>query len=75
MTELDDVSEFDLYRKMAAAGRPPAPATGVEFLDRSSTARVKTRWAAPEKFRTVVLLDSRASPTGDAEMLAIPIGT
>src|SRR2546428_12324110 len=78
MTELDDVSEFDLYRKMAAArtassaGDPES-----EFLGQIVDSEVKDALGElPEKFRTVVLLDVEGFSYKEiAEMLAIPIGT
>jgi RNA polymerase sigma-70 factor (ECF subfamily) len=77
-TELDDVSEFDLYRKMSdgratsTAGDPES-----EFLERIVDTEVKDALSdLPEKFRTVVLLDVEGFSYKEiAEMLEIPIGT
>ncbi len=78
MTELDEVPEFDLYRKMsdtragAAPGNPES-----EFLERIVDTEVKDALGElPEKFRTVVLLDVEGFSYKEiAEMLEIPIGT
>jgi RNA polymerase sigma-70 factor (ECF subfamily) len=78
MTELDDVSEFDLYRKMSAA-RTAASAGDPEseFLEQIVDTEVKDALGElPEKFRTVVLLDVEGFSYKEiAEMLDIPIGT
>ena len=78
MTELDDVSEIDLYRKMSNARA--SRATGdpeSEFLERIVDSEVKDALGElPEKFRTVVLLDVEGFSYKEiAEMLEIPIGT
>jgi RNA polymerase sigma-70 factor (ECF subfamily) len=77
-TELDDVDEFSLYRRMAA-DRPSTSATDPEreFLDSIVSSEVKEALAdLPEKFRTAVLLDVEGFSYKEiAEMLAIPIGT
>src|SRR5438094_4670924 len=77
-TELDDVDEFSLYRKMSdlrAASSSPDPET--EFLNGIVDTEVKDALAdLPEKFRSVVLLDVEGFSYKEiAEMLAIPIGT
>ena len=77
-TELDDVDEFSLYRRMAA-DRPASSATDPEreFLDGIVSSEVKDALAdLPEKFRTTVLLDVEGFAYKEiAEMLGIPIGT
>jgi RNA polymerase sigma-70 factor (ECF subfamily) len=78
MTELDDVSEIDLYRKMSNARA--SRATGdpeSEFLEGIVDSEVKDALNdLPEKFRTVVLLDVEGFSYKEiAEMLEIPIGT
>ena len=78
MTELDDVSEFDLYRKMSDARAASAPGDPEsEFLERIVDSEVKDALNdLPEKFRTVVLLDVEGFSYKEiAEMLDIPIGT
>jgi len=77
-TELDDVSEFDLYRRMSdarAASTSGDPES--EFLERIVDSEVKDALNdLPEKFRTVVLLDVEGFSYKEiAEMLEIPIGT
>ena len=77
-TELDDVDEFSLYRKMSdlrAASASPDPET--EFLNGIVDAEVKDALGdLPEKFRSVVLLDVEGFSYKEiAEMLGIPIGT
>ena len=77
-TELDDVDEFSLYKRMSdlrtasSAGNPET-----EFLDGLVDSEVKDALAElPEKFRSVVLLDVEGFSYKEiAEMLAIPIGT
>ena len=77
-TELDDVDEFSLYRRMSdlktasAQGDPEA-----EFLNGLVDGEVKDALAElPEKFRSVVLLDVEGFSYKEiAEMLGIPIGT
>jgi RNA polymerase sigma-70 factor (ECF subfamily) len=77
-TELDDVDEFSLYRRMSDlktssnAGDPES-----EFLNGLVDAEVKDALAElPEKFRSVVLLDVEGFSYKEiAEMLDIPIGT
>lgn len=77
-TELDDVDEFSLYRRMAGgaaatASRDPES----EFLNGLVDTEVKDALAElPEKFRSVVLLDVEGFSYKEiAEMLGIPIGT
>ena len=77
-TELDDVDEFSLYRRMSAdraASSSPDPER--EFLDGIISTEVREALAAlPEKFRTTVLLDVEGFAYKEiAEMLDIPIGT
>ncbi len=77
-TELDDVDEFSLYRRMAgapAASTSPDPES--EFLNGIVDTEVKDALAElPEKFRSVVLLDVEGFSYKEiAEMLGIPIGT
>ena len=77
-TELDDVDEFSLYRKMSdlrAASASPDPET--EFLNGLVDTEVKDALGdLPEKFRSVVLLDVEGFSYKEiAEMLGIPIGT
>ena len=77
-TELDDVDEFSLYRRMSDlktssnAGDPES-----EFLNAIVDTEVKDALAElPEKFRSVVLLDVEGFSYKEiAEMLDIPIGT
>jgi RNA polymerase sigma-70 factor (ECF subfamily) len=77
-TELDDVDEFSLYRRMSDlktssnAGDPES-----EFLNGLVDTEVKDALAElPEKFRSVVLLDVEGFSYKEiAEMLDIPIGT
>ena len=77
-TELDDVDEFSLYRRMSdlktssTAGDPES-----EFLNGLVDTEVKDALAdLPEKFRSVVLLDVEGFSYKEiAEMLDIPIGT
>jgi RNA polymerase sigma-70 factor, ECF subfamily len=77
-TELDDVDEFSLYRRMSDlktssnAGDPES-----EFLNGIVDTEVKEALAElPEKFRSVVLLDVEGFSYKEiAEMLDIPIGT
>ena len=77
-TELDDVDEFSLYRRMTgapAASTSPDPES--EFLKGVVDTEVKDALAElPEKFRSVVLLDVEGFSYKEiAEMLGIPIGT
>jgi len=77
-TELDDVDEFSLYKRMSdlrtssSAGNPET-----EFLDGLVDSEVKDALTElPEKFRSVVLLDVEGFSYKEiAEMLDIPIGT
>ena len=77
-TELDDVDEFSLYRRMSDlktssnAGDPES-----EFLNGIVDTEVKDALTElPEKFRSVVLLDVEGFSYKEiAEMLDIPIGT
>src|SRR5207247_8687225 len=77
MTELDDVSEFDLYRKMSDARATSSGDPESEFLERIVDTEVKDALGElPEKFRTVVLLDAEGFSYKEiAETLEIPIGT
>jgi len=75
-TELDDVEENTLHRRMTEAGAdPPEP----EQVVLDSVVEGQTREALeelPEHFRTVVLLDAEGFACKEiAEMLDIPIGT
>ena len=77
-TELGDVDEFSLYRRMSdlrAASASPDPET--EFLNGIVDSEVKDALNdLPEKFRSVVLLDVEGFSYKEiAEMLGIPIGT
>jgi RNA polymerase sigma-70 factor (ECF subfamily) len=77
-TELEDVDEFSLYRRMSdlrASSSSQEPET--EFLNGIVDTEVKDALAElPEKFRQVVLLDVEGFSYKEiAEMLAIPIGT
>ena len=77
-TELDDVDEFSLYRRMSdlrASSSSSEPET--EFLNGIVDTEVKDALGElPEKFRQVVLLDVEGFSYKEiAEMLAIPIGT
>jgi RNA polymerase sigma-70 factor (ECF subfamily) len=77
-TELDDVDEFSLYRRMSdlrSSSSSPNPET--EFLNGVVDTEVKDALAdLPEKFRQVVLLDVEGFSYKEiAEMLDIPIGT
>jgi len=77
-TELDDVDEFSLYRRMSTerpASSSPDPER--EFLDGIVSSEVKDALAAlPEKFRTTVLLDVEGFSYKEiAEMVGVPIGT
>lgn len=78
-TELDDVDEFSLYRRMASGGpaASASPDPEKEFLDGIVDIEVKNALAElPEKFRSVVLLDVEGFSYKEiAEMLGIPIGT
>jgi RNA polymerase sigma-70 factor (ECF subfamily) len=77
-TELEDVDEFSLYKRMSdlktssSSGNPET-----EFLDGLVDSEVKDALAElPEKFRSVVLLDVEGFSYKEiAEMLDIPIGT
>jgi len=77
MTELDDVSEFDLYRKMSDARATSSGDPESEFLERIVDTEVKDALGElPEKFRTVVLLDVEGFSYKEiAEMVGVPIGT
>ncbi len=77
-TELDDVDEFSLYRRMSDL--KTSTDTGdpeTEFLNGIVDGEVKDALAElPEKFRSVVLLDVEGFAYKEiAEMLDIPIGT
>jgi RNA polymerase sigma-70 factor (ECF subfamily) len=77
-TELEDVDEFSLYKRMSdlktssSSGNPET-----EFLDGLVDSEVEDALAElPEKFRSVVLLDVEGFSYKEiAEMLDIPIGT
>ena len=77
-TELDDVDEFSLYRRMAA-DRPASSSSDPEreFLDGIVSSEVKEALEAlPERFRATVLLDVEGFSYKEiAAMLDIPIGT
>ncbi len=78
LTELDDVDEASLYRRMAdpnaasTAGDPEG-----ELLRNTVDDQVRSALAdLPEKFRTTVLLDVEGFSYKEmAEMLDVPIGT
>src|ERR671931_1073858 len=77
-TELDDVDEFSLYRRMSEdrpASSSPEPER--EFLDGIVSSEVKEALAdLPEKFRATVLLDVEGFSYKEIEeMLGVPIGT
>jgi RNA polymerase sigma-70 factor (ECF subfamily) len=77
-TELEDVDEFSLYRRMSdlrASSSSSEPET--EFLNGIVDTEVKDALGElPEKFRQVVLLDVEGFSYKEiAEMLGIPIGT
>ena len=77
-TELDDVDEFSLYRRMSTerpASSSPDPER--EFLDGIVSSEVTDALQElPEKFRTTVLLDVEGFSYKEiAEMVGIPIGT
>jgi RNA polymerase sigma-70 factor (ECF subfamily) len=77
-TELDDVDEFSLYRRMSdlrASSSSSEPET--EFLNGIVDTEVKDALGElPDKFRQVVLLDVEGFSYKEiAEMLGIPIGT
>lgn len=77
-TELDDVDEFSLYRRMSGgAGATASRDPETEFLATVVDTEVKDALAElPEKFRSVVLLDVEGFSYKEiAEMLGIPIGT
>ncbi len=77
-TELDDVDEFSLYKRMSGLRTSSAsPDPEQEFLDGIVDSEVKDALAAlPEKFRSTVLLDVEGFSYKEiAEMLSIPIGT
>lgn len=77
-TELDDVDEFSLYRRMSGgAGATASRDPETEFLATVVDSEVKDALAElPEKFRSVVLLDVEGFSYKEiAEMLGIPIGT
>lgn len=77
-TELEDVDEFSLYKRMSdlrASSSSGDPET--EFLNGLVDSEVKDALVElPEKFRQVVLLDVEGFSYKEiAEMLDIPIGT
>jgi RNA polymerase sigma-70 factor (ECF subfamily) len=77
-TELDDVDEFSLYKRMSdlrTSSESGNPET--EFLNGIVDSEVKDALTdLPEKFRQVVLLDVEGFSYKEiAEMLDIPIGT
>ena len=77
-TELDDVDEFSLYRRMSSDGTAASSSDPErEFLDGIVSSEVTDALEAlPEKFRTTVLLDGEGFSYKEiAEMLGIPIGT
>lgn len=75
-TELDDVEEATLYRRMTGAGAGTADPER-EVLDSVVDAEVQGALDdLPERFRTVVLLDVEGFSYKEiADMLQIPIGT
>ena len=76
-TELDDVEEATLYRRMTGSGTASSPDPEASLLDKTIDSEVKDALEElPEKFRTVVLLDVEGFAYKEiAEMLDIPIGT
>ena len=76
-TELDDVDESALYRQMTGASAASAIGQPESILDQVVDTEVtEALEELPEKFRTVVLLDSEGFSYKEmAEMLQIPIGT
>ena len=77
-TELDDVDEFSLYRRMSANGAGSGSSDPErEFLNGIVSTEVKDALQAlPERFRTTVLLDVEGFSYKEiAETLGIPIGT
>jgi len=77
-TELEDVDEFSLYRRMSDLRTSSAPGDPeAELLNGLVDTEVKAALAElPEKFRSVVLLDVEGFSYKEiAEMLDIPIGT
>jgi len=76
-TELDDVDEFSLYRRMSRDRPASSTDPEQEFLDGIVSTEVKDALGAlPEKFRATVLLDVEGFSYKEiAEMLEIPIGT
>ncbi len=75
-TELDDVEEATLYRRMTGAGAGTADPER-EVLDSVVDTEVQGALdELPERFRTVVLLDVEGFSYKEiADMLQIPIGT
>ena len=77
-TELDDVEESILYRRMRNVSPGSAsPDPEAELIDNTLSSEVKEALEAlPEKFRTTLLLDVEGFSYKEiAEMLDIPIGT
>jgi len=77
-TELDDIEEGTLYRRMTGTGAASSsPDPEASLLDGTVDAEVKNALEElPEKFRTVVLLDVEGFAYKEiAKMLDIPIGT
>jgi RNA polymerase sigma-70 factor (ECF subfamily) len=77
-TELEDVDEFSLYRRMSDLRTSSAPGDPeAELMNGLVDTEVKDALAElPEKFRTVVLLDVEGFSYKEiAAMLDIPIGT
>src|SRR5438128_5514348 len=76
-TELHDVDEFSLYRRMSRDRPASSTDPQQEFLDGIVSTEVKDALAAlPEKFRATVLLDVEGFSYKEiAEILEIPIGT
>jgi len=77
-TELEDVDEFSLYRRMSDLRTSSAPGDPeAELMSGLVDSEVKDALAElPEKFRSVVLLDVEGFSYKEiAEMLDIPIGT
>ena len=76
-TELADVDEFSLYKRMSDLKTGSSPNPETEFLNGIVDTEVKDALAElPEKFRQVVLLDVEGFSYKEiADMLDIPIGT
>lgn len=77
VTELDEVEESTLHRRMVQTGAPAPGEPEGELLGKLVDDQVKQALEElPEKFRTVVLLDVEGFSYKEiAETLEIPIGT